>query len=449
MKSALSLLSSAYLVFQLTGCASAPEAKKEEEVTPVVVPAKDEASFEKWTSDSQGLIEEALQNDTFHDHLDNEEEKSTSLSQEDFDEKALQTMLKRDANFNAVAERFRKRKGYAMPVEINRGVLKWIHFFTVRDRDRFERFLARGNSYRGMIESTLAEYGVPKELFYLAMIESGFQFHARSRARATGMWQFMQATGKLYGLKVTDEIDDRRDPIRATRAAAAHLKDLHEDFGSWYLALAAYNAGPRRVDRAVLKAKTRDFWKIVAAGVLPRETMNYVPKFLAAVIIGRNPNRFGFKNEAVEAVPDLKAIAVPAGAQLRDIALVSGVPLDDLKEANPHLKLGRAPYRLGKRYDVWVPEKHLVAMKKSEDLLAKLGGKRSIHVVMAHPERNVRKATKVSTRAKAQARKKVYRVRRGDNLHDIAKRFGVSIQAIMRVNQLQHSRIYPGMALKV
>jgi membrane-bound lytic murein transglycosylase D len=172
-----------------------------------------------------------------------------------------------------------------IPMEINRRVESWIKYFTVRQRDMTTRYLERGEPLRPHIEAILKENEVPPELFYLAMIESGFVTHAKSRAKAVGVWQFVKGTGKNYRMTINNNVDERRNWIKATEAAANYLKDLNNVFGSWYLALAAYNAGEYKIVRSIMKGKTRDFWVLAERGLLPKETMDYVPKFLAAHIL--------------------------------------------------------------------------------------------------------------------------------------------------------------------
>ncbi len=427
----------------LSGCGSASKVS-EEGLGEAKVRAhseidQTEESFEQWSESSRSIIERVLSDDSFHDDLDTAEEKETSLHSEDEDEILLKELAKKDAAFDQVAERLRKRTRYKIPVEINRKVLRWIHYFTVRDRDRYQRFYERGLRYRALINEILEEHQVPKELFYLALIESGFNPNARSHARATGMWQFMKATGRAYGLKISYYQDDRRDPIRATRAAARHLRDLRKNFGSWYLALSAYNAGPRRIKRAIRKGRTRNFWKLAKKRVLPRETMNYVPKFLAAVIIGRDPKRFGFKINRISHYPVLKAMNVPSGILVKDVAVVSGISYKKLKEFNPQIRRGIVPrIRRKRHYPLWVPEDQEIKITQASKAIAKL---------KQAPIR-VRRAAPV--RWASSSRKGFYRVRRGDNLYLIAKRHRTSVRKLKHLNRMgRNSKIFPGQRIKI
>ncbi len=242
-----------------------------------------------------------------------------------------------------------------IPAENNPSVQKWVKFFSVDDRERFDRFMQRGALYKTLIQDILVEHGVPPEMYYLAMIESGFARRARSHARAVGVWQFMAPTAKLYGLRVDKEVDERMDVIRATRAAARHLKDLKNEFGSWYLAMAAYNCGSGCVRRAVRKHDSKDFWRLVRRRAIPSETANYVPKFQAAMLIARNPEKFGFERKTLYEFPLVRRVKVPAKTHLADVARKYNVPTRTLIALNQHLIRGHTPS--GKStYEIWIPK---------------------------------------------------------------------------------------------
>lgn len=210
-----------------------------------------------------------------------------------------------------------------IPHEMNPQVEAWVKYFSVRDRARFDRFMGRGAMYKSLIQEILVENGVPSELYYLAMIESGFARRARSHASAVGVWQFIAPTGRRYGLRIDQDVDERMDVIRATRAAARYLKDLKTEFGSWYLAMAAYNCGENRVRRAVARAGTKDFWKLARARRLPAETINYIPKFQAAMVIARNPERYGFRRKTLYDFPSVDKIRVKGRIHLAERARLS------------------------------------------------------------------------------------------------------------------------------
>ena len=189
-----------------------------------------------------------------------------------------------------------ERKAYfgSIPVVLTPEVDFWINYFKTKGRTSFVKWLVRGENVREVIIPLLKQLGMPEELFYLSMIESGFNNRAYSRAKATGPWQFVAGTAKIYGLKMNYWVDERKDPVKSTIAAARYLRDLYKKFGNWYLAMAAYNAGPGKIRYAIRKLKTRDYWKISRSRYLRRETRNYVPKLLAALILGSNAEEHGF-----------------------------------------------------------------------------------------------------------------------------------------------------------
>lgn len=242
----------------------------------------------------------------------------------------------------------------SLPIEKNAAVRRWIRHFSEKDRERFDRFMTRGAIYKTLIQDILIEHGVPAEMYYLAMIESGFVRHARSHAEAVGIWQFIEGTATRYGLRADHAIDERLDIIRATRAASRYLRDLYDEFGSWNLAMAAYNCGEGRVRAAVAKAKTKNFWTLARLRLLPRETVQYIPKFQAAMIIARNPKRYGFEQKTFYEYPEVRLVRVPASTPLAKVASKYRVPLDTVKALNPHVLKSKTPK--GKRgYHVWIP----------------------------------------------------------------------------------------------
>ncbi|MGE5321962.1 MAG: lytic transglycosylase domain-containing protein, partial [Actinomycetota bacterium] len=198
-----------------------------------------------------------------------------------------------DPNVKAKAEADLPMIQSDLPLMMNDYVASYINYFSTRGKATFENALARSGKYRDMIERIFKQEGIPQDLIYLAQAESGFKPLALSRARARGMWQFMASRGDGYGLHRSWWVDDRQDPEKATRAAARHLKDLHNEFGDWYLAMAAYNSGPGNVQQAVRRTGYADFWELYKRNVLPAETKNYVPIILAMIIMSKNPVRYG------------------------------------------------------------------------------------------------------------------------------------------------------------
>jgi membrane-bound lytic murein transglycosylase D len=228
------------------------------------------------------------------------------------------------------------------PVVINAQVEALMDYFSARERDRFGMWIARSGRYLTMIRRVFRERGLPEELAYTAMIESGFSPRAVSRVGAKGMWQFMEATGRRYGLKVDRWVDERFDPLKATVAAAQYLGDLYGMFGHWFLAQAAYNAGEARVARAIQRAKTSDFWALTQTRHLPNETKRFVPQILAATVINRAPARYGFDVEMQQPL-EYEEVTVKRPLDFETIATLAEVTADDLRDLNPALRGGITP----------------------------------------------------------------------------------------------------------
>jgi membrane-bound lytic murein transglycosylase D len=241
----------------------------------------------------------------------------------------------------------------SIPIESNAAVRRWVHYFTHENRERFDRFMERGARYRITVQEILEENGVPSEMYYLGMIESGYASQARSQARAVGIWQFIAPTARRYGLRVDKEVDERLDVLRSTKAAARYLKDLKNEFGSWYMAMAAYNCGEGRVRSAIRRHRTHDFWTLQKRRALPRETAEYIPKFQAAMVIARNPSKYGFQSKTHYEFPEFRRVKIRGQLALHEIAKRQKVSVMSLKALNPHLLLNRLP-RARKGYDVWV-----------------------------------------------------------------------------------------------
>jgi len=321
----------------------------------------------------------------------------------------------------------------SITIEHNELVEKWIRYFSEKDRERFQRFLDRGAQYREVVENILEENGLPKELYFLAMIESGYRSEATSIAKAAGVWQFIPATGRRYGLQVDHYADERRDPIRATEAAVKYLTDLYNVFGSWHLAMAAYNAGEYRIVGAVVRGKSRDFWKLAEKKVLPAETLNYVPKFLAAMTIGRDLEKFGFDESGSERYPDLEAVEVPAPVRLSDIAKAVGIPFSELKRVNPHLPRDMTPPG-ATSYEIWLPENLAKNSATVESIRSALASKK------IHGLRRVAATAEAS---------RYHRVRAGENLGRIARKYRMSVSYLKRLNGLNSNRVISGQTLRV
>jgi len=327
-----------------------------------------------------------------------------------------------------------KESAISIPHEFNEKVATWIHYFSQKDRERFQLFLDRGEPYREAVENILEENKVPADLYYLGLIESGFNFRAKSRVKAVGVWQFMKPTGKMYGLEVDSYIDERRDPIRATEAAAKYLRDLYREFKSWNLAMAAYNAGPGRIRGAIRRAGTDDFWELVRKRKLPSETMDYIPKYLAARYIGENPDLFAFYINEEKRYPDVELVKVPSPLSFEAVERQIGMPQGTLSFVNPHyLKSHTHP---GRKFDeIWVPEKYVSLVNRQLQSLTSMR-------ISVRPERQIaqRETAKVST----------YRVKKGDTLKSVAVKRGLSVAYLSQVNGLNRkAKLQPGQVLKL
>ena len=232
---------------------------------------------------------------------------------------------------------------FDIPVVWNRQVAMWVKFFTGKGRSHFINYTQRAGRYAPVLSKIMADNGMPRDLIYLAMAESGFQNHAKSWAKAVGPWQFMPYTGKKFGLSIDWYIDERRDPLKATIAAANYLKTLHNLFGSWELAAAGYNAGEGKIARAIRMYHTKDFWSLTKGRYLRPETKNYVPKIMALAIIGKNLNKFGFTEINFEKALDYEEIMVKGNSDLYDVAEVLELDFEELKRYNPELVRWQTP----------------------------------------------------------------------------------------------------------
>ena len=257
----------------------------------------------------------------------------------------------------ALADMGRDLAEAQLPIEVNQRVEQWMLRFSTSDRLEFEQTLSRAGLYSDMIRGKLRARAMPEELVYLAMIESGFLTHARSNVSATGMWQFMDPTARAYGLRIDAYVDERRDPVKATDAALDYLSDLYQRYGSWYLAAAAYNAGPTRVSLAVARhsggwaaGDENLYWEIVDH--LPKETAQYVPKLLAATYLARYAARFDLDVTLADPyVYDL--LWAPGATSLADIGETMGLSDNRMQELNPQLIRGLTPP--GSVYPLRVP----------------------------------------------------------------------------------------------
>lgn len=324
---------------------------------------------------------------------------------------------------------------YNVPVVMDPSVQGHIHYFNTSIRNRFEQWLVRLSRYRPLVHSIFSEFDLPSDLIYLSLVESGFNPYAYSRARATGPWQFMKGTAKVYGLRVDNYVDERRDPIKSTVAAARYLRDLYDLFGTWPLAMAAYNAGEGKVMRALQKAQADSFTDIAKTRLIRRETREYVPRFMAATIIARNPDRYGFPTEDVTP-HQFEEVAVRRPIHLKSIANVTGIPYQELRLLNPELKRDATPPD-GNQYLLKVPMGTKETVEKHMDRIPS-------YKFPSMPSKVERvKATGSAKKSTLDSTKR-YQVRVGDSLDKIAKRFGISVKTLKARNNLSGPLIKAG-----
>ena len=257
-----------------------------------------------------------------------------------------------DPNLKAKAAAEIKATHSDLPLMMTDQVAGYINYFSTRGRGTLERGLTRSGRYREMIERTFKEEGVPQDLIYLAQAESGFHPYAVSRAGARGIWQFMGSRARAYDLHRDAWTDERQDPEKSTRAAARHLKDLYNQFGDWYLAMAAYNSGPGTVQSAVKRTGYADFWELYRRNVLPRETRNYVPIIVAVTIMAKNPGQYGLDDVVPDHEMGYDTVKINYSVDLRLVAECVNATSEELQDLNPSLLRMTTPKG---RFDLHLP----------------------------------------------------------------------------------------------
>jgi membrane-bound lytic murein transglycosylase D len=306
---------------------------------------------------------------------------------------------------------------YDFPIDLNDKVATWVSLFSTTKHGFIENALGRASMYMPMIRQVFAEERVPADLAFLAVIESGFRNEAKSRAKAVGMWQFIRSTGRIYGLTANAWLEERRDPVKATRAAARYLRRLYEITGDWYLAASSYNAGPLTLERAIQNIGTRNFWDLARSRWLRTETKNYVPELCAAILVGRNPDRYGLR--ILPLMPyAYETVTVSSMTSLTVLAHCAGTDAGTLKALNPELLRGSTPPGT---YQLRVPP------GKAMDCLRRLAG--------------------------MPAGKRLdfsgYTVRKGDTLARVANRFKLSSEDLLAANDITAKQFKPGKRLLV
>lgn len=307
-----------------------------------------------------------------------------------------------------------------IPTEINENVNKWISYFQNKGRANMERYLRRSTRYEALMKKVLRDNKLPEDLFYVALIESGFSSQAFSHASAVGYWQFIRGTGKRYKLKINQLVDERRDPVLSTQAAAEYFKDLYQRFNSWYLAMAAYNVGEGRIDKAIKKYKTRDFWILSRIKrALPKETDNYVPKYIAAKLIAKTPDKYGF--DGIDYMPPIEFdhISVNQPTNLRLMADKMNFNYEDFKALNPKFKGEIAPLELDNSLGLRIPPgSYETAMSASKESVV---------------ENVIYVADQNETRS--------YKIKRGDTLSTVARKFRTNIAYLRDLNDFSRKKL--------
>lgn len=346
---------------------------------------------------------------------------------------------------------------HTIPEGIKTAVDKWLYYFQTQGRGWYQRSLARSEQYEIPIKNILINYNIPDDLFYLAFIESGFVCNATSRAKAKGAWQFMKGTAKMYGLSTDRGNDERLDVFKSTAAAASHLRDLYNLYGSWYLAMSAYNAGEGRIRGAIIRNNERNFWKLAEKNALPQETMNYVPKYIAATIISKAPEKFGFTyngpsnyddatNQKVEEIiastkfsrkiysnpsynnaNSSQYYKVRKGDNLSSIAERKKLSLNKLKKCNPSAKTGK------------IFPGQTLKLTCNDEYYADASSKKT----NSKNNNSAKKTIEVNDDPSS------YQVQSGDNLYSIAKANKITVNKLKACNNLTSDRIMPGQKIKL
>jgi len=400
---------------------------------------------------------------------------------EEITEEESQKILEEDLPF---LEREAEDLGIKIP-RSNPAIAKWVLYYRTKGWGKLERALRRGAPYLPYIKQIFKENHLPEELSYLPVVESAFRNHARSRKGAVGLWQFISSTARKYGLRVDRWVDDRRDPIRSTYAAVKYLKYLYSLFGKWDLALASYNVGEGKVLSRIRRLRTRDFWKLRKR--LPRETREYVPAFFAVVLIAHQAEKYGL-DKILDADPwRFDTVRVPRQVELKLLAKWAGTSLSVIKKLNPRYKRSvTPPYERNflVRIPVGTRNAFLAAMgstprsqwvrttyhrvRRGETLshIARRYGVSVREIARANGIRNYNRlrvgqvlkipllgepfyVSKRSKSYRSATGAKRHRVRRGESLWTIARRYGVRISDLKRWNRLRGSKIYPGQVLVV
>lgn len=308
---------------------------------------------------------------------------------------------------------------YDFPITVNKQVLYYMELFQGKQRNYFTQWLARSSMYRPYIEAELKKARLPLDLVYLAMIESGFNQSAYSPAKACGLWQFIEGTGSRYGLRIDSWVDERREPEKATRAATRYLASLYNQFGDWYLAVAAYNAGEGKIDSAMKTYNAKDFWEVAVSNGIFMETKRYVPKLIAAIIIARNPEKYGFTDVTYKKPVEFETIKVPGGVSLDAVAAIANSSIKDLRALNNELRKNQTPPK--SEYVLRIPT-------GTKELIAG----------------NLDKLRPVATTIFL-----THIVKKDETLADICKQYNISKTTLLKANNLRTAQLPKGLRLQI
>lgn len=384
---------------------------------------------------------------------------------------------------------------FDIPVDYNDDVQRWVRYFSGPGRKYYQRWLNRAPQFTPMMKEKLKAANLPEDLIYLSMIESGYSTHAYSSAAAVGLWQFITPTGKEMGMRIDEWIDDRRDPELATDAAVKFLGGLYKQFGDWRLAWAGYNDGPAHVTRKIKQHNTRDFWSLSQKGAFPSETDNYVPKIMAAAIIGKDPQKYGFTLPEPQEYTTYEEANIEGGISVEVLAECAQMSEKSFRNANPKIRKWALPTTAkNQTISIHVPKKepfvtciskvpkqkrmryqeHKISKGES---LAQIAQKYNVSVAtiqvankIKNPNRisigqtlvipagelssstiaEYKKSTATPEKTVTQSKKPtIYSVQKGDNLQKIASKYGVSISDIKKWNNLKKDTIYVGQKLTI
>src|SRR4030043_792110 len=309
-------------------------------------------------------------------------------------------------------DQLKKEPDFDIPIVMNGKVEQFIQYFQTNIREKFVIWLSRSEKYIPFMRNLLKEHGLPEDLVYLSLIESGFNPYAYSRAKAVGLWQFISLTGKRYGLKVNWWVDERRDPEKSTIAAAKYLKDLYEMFSCWYLAAAGYNAGENKILNAIKRYRTEDFWKLTKVRYLKRETKNYVPLLIAAALVAKDPEKYGSTDIEYQEPLRYEKVNVPELTSLSLVASACETSLEEIKDLNPELRRGVTPPN-ETDYEVKIPS-----------------GKKNLFLITFEILRPFEKFEF-----------KTHLVKKGETLKGIARLYRVDLEPLLEINHLTKSSV--------